>query len=477
MIMMASVMQDMQRSFQIAKGGRAADQAKGNAEEGLELGLLRENRTKEEFERVINAIGKTTKNPNALAQYNENGMLDLGNGNSVTFRVSDNIGEGGGEVCRDPNVTSTAFTTTKDMEKCTVPADRYFVYPFPGTGTHGGTACDTKKQPHIFNEQWYRDAYFYLKGSPFTGKSLMELASSGDYSKPKSKWNDSDVASYIKKKLGPLDHPCLWNRLSPGVGAEVPLYNKDVGMEALSDFIVRVRTPCKEGILCETQPGKERMDVAAKNSEKNDLALTWDITGTCIKKEDSDGDVCFVSGFDLKTLNTKKAEPGTKITEAKYKSYLPSLSAMIKQLLQYDDTNNYFSNLPSSLRNIVLGRKNGKDGAQGKDIYVLGSRGESSISTLIEFLKSGTGEGGPWKDVSVSKPLLHLSLAATLKTSKGTEIPYVEYQILYKTNDSKKPIITNPVVISSGTSGGYTINMETSVTKQTGTFGYAVVGQ
>ena len=192
------------------------------------------------------------------------------------------------------------------------------------------------------------------------------------------------------------------------------------------------------------------------------------------KKGKEDEDVCFVSGFDLETLE-KKIKIEKVIEKKEEKIYKLGLSAIIKQLLQYNVNNNYYSQ--SSIQNIVLGLKNGTNGNQGKEIYVLGSEGKDGISTLVDFFNGGTSKAVYWKDL-INQPLFHLSLASGLKTQTKTDIPFVEYQILYKsTQNDNKPIITNPTVISSGKSGGYTINMETSVTKQTGTYGYALVGK
>jgi hypothetical protein len=52
-------------------------------------------------------------------------------------------------------------------------------------------------------------------------------------------------------------------------------------------------------------------------------------------------------------------------------------------------------------------------------------------------------------------------------------------QILYtlKQDAKPEPIITNPIVTATGLSSGYTLSLQSSVLKQTGTYSYPLIGK
>ncbi len=466
MLTMASIMTAMTRSFKIAKGGMAADQAYLNAQAGLEIGLYQQNKP-EKFDAMMK---------NVFPGYKGDGVVQLENGGVITFKVADTI-EGGGQVCGDKNITSPDFTKADDLEKCKGSKLLYYTYPFPGGGTMGGNYCNPKTQPLIMNEQWYRDAYYFLMGSEYTGsESLMTLAKNGNTSKKKSDWKPADVAQYISTKLEPLDHPCLWNTLEPGVSAEIPLFNNEEGPKNLQEFWLRVRLPCKEGILCNAKVANigdtwnsERMALDIKKpkkgeddeeEEKEEVAvLIWDVVGTCPKEGEKEKVLCFMNGVSSKMLQQKAKEASLDIKS----SDIPKQKSSLSDQLLTDKNLDLFTE--NNIQSIVLGLKN----KMHKSIYALNDNDPTGVSKITDFFQLK----------GLEKPIMHLSIASDLKTKQGISIPRVEYQILYKNSafGKSKPLIRDPVVISSGQYGGYTINLQSSLTKQTGTFGYSVIGK
>ncbi len=468
MLTMASVMTAMTRSFKIAKGGMAADQAYLNAQMGQEIGLFQQNNP-EEFDEMMAAV---------FPNYKGGEIVQLGNGGTITFKVADTI-EGGGQVCGDGGVTSPDLTKPDDLEKCKGNKLLYYTYPFPGGGTMGGNYCNPKTQPLIMNEQWYLDAYYYLKGAEYPGEvKLMDVEKIPvvDSKKSRADYTPGEVAWYVANKLEPFDHPCLWNTLEPGVSAEIPLFNNEEGPKNLQEFWLRVRLPCKEGILCEAKVaniadtnGSDRiaLDIPKppkggedEDEEKNEaLVLLWDVVGTCAKEGEKEKVLCFMNGVNQKLLQEKIKGTGLQgnVNTTLQKSSLTDKLLSDQNLALFNE-----NNIPS----IVLGLKNSKI---NKPIYALYEGAEFGITKISDFFQLK----------GLEKPLMHLSIASDLKTKQGISIPRVEYQILYKNSafGKSKPLIRDPVVISSGQYGGYTINLQSSLTKQTGTFGYSVIGK
>lgn len=473
MFTMSSVMIAMSRSLKISQGGASADQALLNAQVGLELGFYQQNKAST-YDSLVTAMN------NGVTPQGQ-GEIQIAEGSYVKFKITDTIA-GGGKVCADEKYTSAAstdFTKSDDITKHCTETNRYYSYPFPGSGTLGGSFCNANTQPVIKNEQWYRDMYRYITGNPYTQKEMLSTMTGttpNPTDKAKSSYSPSEVVSYLNKddkKFTALDHPCLWNKLEPGVAAEVPLFNNESGPENLKEFWLRIRLPCKQGLICSTVPNdnqnknsSERMDLANTKGQnqsqeefKNERMLLWEIVANC-KKGNEDEFLCYVR-------DTNPGEVENSGIEGINKDFQHSLI----NALAFQDNKIY----TKTFFNTVLGLVN----SGNKSIYAHGYEKENEYLKITDFLWSQNSQAG----INVLKPLFHLSIAANLKTSgasKSTtqDIPSVEYQILYKPNiQSQKPLISNPTVTSTGQKGGYTINLESSLTKQTGAFGYALIGK
>jgi len=194
------------------------------------------------------------------------------------------------------------------------------------------------------------------------------------------------------------------------------------------------------------------VDVPTNPVEKTKRAILWDIVADC-SKSPIDQVACFIK------------EASTANSPSKFQ----------QSVIQKDFLNNGNMDYNSNpFKNIVLSLTNGT-----KSIY--GQTSAPNKPDLFTPILSFIKQLGVWKDMV--NPTMHLSIASSLPLSgsinKG-EIPYIQYQILYKTSltgSADKAIITNPTVTSTGQNGGYTINLESSLTKQTGTYGYALIGK
>ena len=453
MFTMSSVMIAMTRSLKIAQGGAAADQAYLNAVTGLELGLYQQNKPST-FVALVNGI-------TGSSSYQVGDSVVIGNDpnakNTVSFKVTDTLSNGG-KVCGDDNnSTESTCNTNKKM---------YYVYPFPGSGTMGGNDCNAATQPIVKDEQWYRDMYFFITGKQYAGSDQLSQKktdnganptnpNSTSTKPPKDQWDEFTTVAYINSsKFTTLDHPCLWNKLEPGVSAEIPLYNGFItSPKDITEFWLRVRMPCNSGTVCRDD-NNERMIMAVSKSEEINRAILWDIVADC-SKSSIEQVACFIKEVSTEAAKVDKSQQS------------------IIQKIFLNNGNPDFNSNP--FKNIVLSFTNGTKSVYGQtsapvkpDLY----------TPILSFIK----QFEPWK--YMVNPTMHLSIASNLplkgNINKG-EIPYIQYQILYKTLPSDgapdKAIITNPTVTSTGQNGGYTINLESSLTKQTGTYGYALIGK
>lgn len=420
MLMTADVMQVMTRTQNIAKGAKFSDQAQLNAQLGLELGLYAQNKP-EKFQKLLQDMKKSDTN---LVVDEVNNTLTNAYG-TISWKTTEQ--KTGGEACYEKDPTKG---TGNDMAGCD--ANKYFVYPYPGTGTAGGKNCDIKTQQLRKNNPWYEDMYYLIKGEK--------------YPEDTSTIDTSEFANSVGN-LYALDHPCLWNTLKSGSSAEIPLFRigpdgTEIGANHITDFYVRARLQCKNGGTCTELPGSERWKLLATNDNKNTRALIWNIVADCTL----DG-LCYLSelGIEKNIKNTTDSVIIYGILGS------PSYSSIIKNwILGYKKENNTIIS--------------GKDGSKNE-----------FTGPIKEFLTNT----GKWLNAGISKPYFHLSIAAPLTVSNGAPgqtVDTIEYQIIYK-QDQLTPLVTNPTVISQGSSGGYTTSLQSSLTKQTGSFNFSLVGK
>lgn len=468
MIMMSSVMVAMMRSLKIAQGGANADQAYLNAVTGLELGLYAQNKPNT-FEALAAAIDPTYDSEKSPVIHinptptDGNTPNDATEDSTVTFKAAESI-PGSGQICGDEAFVYSQTTYGNDKEAQLAACNQnkvYYVYPFPGTGDLGSSYCNPANQSVVKDEQWYRDAYFYLKGSPYIGQDpILNLVGNGTASSLSitATSTDQEIINYAKS-LSALDHPCLWNTLTKESAVEIPLSNGINGPQDLSNFWLRVRMPCKGGILCGSAlSGRVALYVDQNNSEElKTSALSWNIVGSCKNSGEDNTYLCHIE--PRQNTDTTTAQNDT------------TYSAITKWLLSPLGTSSKIYGSSSVPKNTVLSMFNSVTNK------IEATPNDPSLSnTLQGIFTHGINSASPY----FINPKMHLGIAINLTTIEGTEIPHVEYQILYQMKSGltkETALISNPTVISTGHKGGYTINLESSLTKQTGAFGFAVIGK
>lgn len=426
MLMAADVMQVMTRTQNIAKGAKFSDQAQLNAQLGLELGLYAQNKPAKFKELLDNMMANDSDLSTSIDVATGITTLTDAKGNTTSWKIADQTT--GGEACYEKDWKQGIDNT---MAGCD--ANKYFVYPYPGTGTAGGKDCDIKTQQLRKNTPWMEDLYYLIYGKKYSGDIK-------DAQNP-------DSTNFVNSTgdLYALDHPCLWNTLQTGSSAEIPLFRigpngQEIGADTITDFYVRARLPCKNGNAC-LEEGRWKLAIEQNGKDiSNTRALIWNIVTDCT----TDG-LCYLSEYNDKTS--------------------PKTSSVIT----YTIFGNYVFPLPS-IKNWILGYQNGGNTIKGKD----GSKDEN-LGAIKNFL----GKLAPWATTGISKPYFHLSIAAPLTVSNGAKdqtVDTIEYQIIYKQKNTT-PLVTNPSVISQGSSGGYTTNLQSSLTKQTGSYNFSLVGK
>lgn len=409
-------MQGMMRTQSIAKGAKFSDQAQLNAQLGLELGLYAQNKP-ERFSTLIKAINGGNEAPDNI--------ITNAQGNTISWKTTDQLT--GGEGCYETDWTQSP-ENTMTSPNCN---KRYFVYPYPGTGTVGGKDCDIKTQPLRKNNSWLQDMYYFIKGEKYSGDIT----------------NNAEFIANVNG-LNALDHPCLWNTLKTGVSAEIPLFRidstgKEIGADTIADFYVRARLPCKSGSACVDD---SRWTLQIPPGKGDIGALIWNIVTNC----ESDA-LCYLS----EATNDYLAKHGIDTN-----NFYPS-----------QITYTLFSDGLNILNNVILAYKD------NKPIVGVDGTKDQNIGSISDFLNNKD----KWLNAKNSRPFFHLSIAAPLPVSNGAQnqtVDSIEYQIIYKQKDATKPpLITNPTVVSQGSSGGYTVSLQSSLTKQTGSFNFSLVGK
>ena len=235
-----------------------------------------------------------------------------------------------------------------------------------GTGKVNATCDDTDEQTigvdYTITGQDNSNETVYI--SPFSGYRSVPILGMG---------NAGENCRYPN----PLaDDPCNWNRIYYGDSVEIPLYVisgdgsvKNFSNLGISDFKIRVRTPC-------TSADCSSRYLVQAGAGVNAILVSWVISGNC------NGVACSL------TQISNRNDP-------EYKT-----SAITEEDL--DD---------GSTDTVNLSAKGDKGNG---DPYV----------TISSFLAAGGGSAS-------FKPILKLSFIKDAVASNGVAIPYLEYQILY----------------------------------------------
>lgn len=476
MLVMADMMKTLARIQEENRSDGPMHQAEDNAKTGMEIGLLMYNHP----ESVIKLMGKMSAGqPEGTykTDVKVNGE-DLG---TITIKLV-GTATSAGKVCEGKQPTCTD-------------QDEYFIYPFPGTGTVGGDRCDPNKISGIKDEQWYRDIWYFKYGSEFPGNIVLADAiqnQGGNITDQeiKNKLTNAILPdiSFIDlvKNLNVLDHPCLWNNITEKTGStgsteEIPLYRKItstytgkttvIGPENLTNLTLTVKLPCNpnkstQGQICTDNqryilgvPPTEVLKKMGITKQKFLLdapsltAIHWDMVSSCEEKSTGKKLACsMVSAYDEMSGNV----------DAKGKQIMKPLKQEERSKVTYGDP---------TLKDVPL-TTTGVWSVDLLDDVRKGIDHTSAATSIKDFLTVAYNH---------TNPTMHLFIANFLyvKDAKDPDkyIDRVEYQIRYKSKTNKVPFIINPTIIATGTTKGYTITLETRVSKHTGTYGYSFVGK
>lgn len=254
--------------------------------------------------------------------------------------------------------------------------------------------------------------------------------------------NDNREGSTLQ---GDPDNPCNWNKLTLDAPAVIPLYYTDIvnGVDSAvnpwsgqlgPEFKLRVRTPCTP----ETN-GAPRTECAAgdrytfavdMNNEKttNETIVNWEILAKCAGYPGGRCSLLANSEWDGDTrVRGRQNRDNTRDNNTEITEWLINLA-------KNDPNNRYIMLFESG------------DYAQG---WINGNRQEKQEIKL--FLQGK------------NSPVLQLALLHGLTDDQGTQIPYLEYQVLVKgiapkvVGNRTTAGITDAytIVKSSGRSGDY----------------------
>jgi len=250
-----------------------------------------------------------------------------------------------------------------------------------------------------------------------------------------------------------LDNPCNWNKLEFGDTGVIPLY-MDTGEEIvnpsdvvgpgtfrLDEMYLKIRTPCKEGtedeyggcdasdryeLDCGTARGCNFRDY----TEGDDTIINWEIKGLCNGGSES----CAILAVDW-VVDGSRHEDNTEISEA---------------LINNERFNDFYV---LSVKPTV-GFDNGDKGKVIKE-------GEELIYDFVT-------------DADLIQPVLQFSIINRLtpKDQFVEIVPYLEYQIVYK---SSEPMPNNMRYIEAiGESNGYTIRLLEGIGQEGSVSGFVI---
>ncbi len=274
-----------------------------------------------------------------------------------------------------------------------------------------------------------------------------------------------------------LEHPCNWGMLKPGTKVAIPLYYIENGSpKNLTDFTIRLRTPCFSGAeYCQPtdryllncfDKGEEAIRCMGRKYEvpeqKGEVVVLWQIDA------EAAGVPVSLTPLDVRYQDGQNFTNNSEIFEGKINGarIAPKAFTILKAS---DSFYGYISSITS----------------QTKVKPDIGDPGKDAIS-VSDFLGDGT---------DIEKPILKLSVIGSLKgcqdnnctvnsypyDSTGNpksdftappDIPYLEYQIQF--TGSEAPANVENILRSEGQSGPFQHTIEVKVPHQTSSLEYVI---
>ena len=349
--------------------------------------------------------------------------------------------------CKTANVVPVKSTFTV---KGTVPIskkfDEYYTIPSPGTGDAAAN-CDPLKMDVS------KTQFFYSKATAPNYVFDAQKPAVGDYTGP----------------FYTVDHPCNWNKLGEGESVSIPLYvvyNSDPLSQGITDcynpfgsttwicnpqqlglteLVLKVRTPCKagNGEMCTTM---NRMQLDTKHGDTNvsgdDTVMDWQITASNL-------------GGDKSYLMV----PYRYYNDSTCMGRCPENSEIYESLI------NYGAKLIFNAASILQGEESGVKITAGNVLAFL--KNESPWTTL--------GTIRTTVNDAINKPMLKLTVIRSLLASQTEKVPYLEYQVLFKSNKKMvSPTNAYQTISSESTSGSFRQILEVKVPQESGLLEYVV---
>ncbi|MFA4891688.1 MAG: hypothetical protein WC604_05085, partial [Candidatus Gracilibacteria bacterium] len=225
-------------------------------------------------------------------------------------------------------------------------------------------------------------------------------------------------------------HPCNWNKIYYGDSVSIPLYTvsesggspvyKNPGGASglnISVMSIRVRTPCSDGTNTAWCTRYAVDLIPLEGTFDGKVILSWQIVGEC------NGDSCGVT----QVLDTSAFQTGVFTDGVKYINFC---GGSVQDLYKFDDDGDLLKGIGSAFFQGTL----------------------------------------PWVENNLNKPVLKLSYI-TAATSSGGPIPYLEYQIYYK---SSFPLAASFRVSIDGFSEGFKYSLNGVQSMEGDIFDFAV---
>ena len=221
-------------------------------------------------------------------------------------------------------------------------------------------------------------------------------------------------------------HPCNRNKLYYGDSVLIPLFvqnggqAKGIGDLGVPLFEIKVRTPCKDGVMTSDCDRYETEVSYPTNYQSGNILVSWQVFGEC-----NDG-FCAVS----------------QIPDASNSAF--------QELDLFDGEYSVYGN-----SDVV-------------DVYKT-KEGQPIIGPLDEFFENK----GLWEDNGLYMPYLKLSYIREAFSTNDGNIPYLEYQIMYSL-DSDSGLAASYMISVDGYSEGFKYSLNGVQTMESDLFDFAV---